>query len=72
VAEAFGSVLGLKDANGSPRPATQDEVSKACQDFVQSTTQDYERRKNMATFVPSPVPIATAVPSPTVVGLKKK
>jgi hypothetical protein len=72
VAEAFGNALSLVDASGSPRPATQQEVSQACQNYVQNTTQDYERRKNMASFAPSPVPIATAVPSPTAVGLKKK
>jgi hypothetical protein len=64
VAEAFGAMLSLTNANGSPRPATQAEVTKACQDYVQSTTQDYERRKNMAQFNPSPVPI-TATPLPS-------
>jgi hypothetical protein len=66
VAEAFGAYLRLKNANGSPRSATQAEVSKACQDWVQSVTQDYERRKNSAAFSPSPVPIsASPVPTPT-------
>lgn len=62
VATAFGSILNLTDASGNPRPATQQEVSNACSAYVQQTTQDYERRLNMAQFTPSPVPIATATP----------
>src|SRR4030095_5608243 len=72
VAEAFGSILGLTDANGSPRPANQQEVSKACSDYVQSSTQDYERRKQQSAFQPSPVPINTATPAPTVGTAKKQ
>jgi hypothetical protein len=72
VAEAFGSILGLTDANGSPRPATQEEVTKASKDYVQSSTQDYERRKNQVAFQPSPVPINTATPAPTVGAAAKK
>jgi len=71
VAAAFGDMLSLRDASGNPRSATQAEVSNACSAYVQQTTQDYERRQNMAGFSPSPVPItATPIPSPTAVTLK--
>ena len=74
VADAFGASLRLVDANGAPRPATQAEVTKAVQDYIQSVTQNYERQKNAEAFVPSPVPV-TATPvggSPTAAALKKK
>jgi len=65
VAAAYGDMLNLVDANGSPRPANQQEVSNACSAWVQQTTQDYERRTNMAQFTPSPLPISTSTPAPT-------
>ena len=62
ICAAYGSILGLKDAAGSPRPATQREVSAAAMNWVNSSTSDYERRKNMAQFSPSPF---ATTPSPT-------
>jgi hypothetical protein len=55
VAEAFGQILGLKDENAQPRPATTAEVEAAMLTYVEGSTQDYERRKNMATFTPPPL-----------------
>ena len=74
ILEAFGSILGFKDANGSPSPCKQRDVSAAAMQWVNQQTADYERRKNMAAFQPSPpattpiilsnaVPTATTAPS---------
>ena len=54
VTEAFGSILGLKDASGNPRPATIAEISDATAIWIGSQTSDYERRKNQASFTPPP------------------
>jgi hypothetical protein len=54
VQEAYGSILGKKDAGGNPRPATNAEVQKATTDWLRDSTMDYERRKNTYTFVPPP------------------
>ena len=56
VAEAYGAILNLG------RPATQAEVSAATRDWVINQVQDYERRKNMQIFTPTPLPIVTATP----------
>src|SRR5215831_19446008 len=61
IQEAFGSILNKRDAQGSPIPATQREVSGAAMKWVSDQTSDYERRKNMAAY--SPPPFATS-PSP--------
>jgi hypothetical protein len=76
VAEAFGNYLGLKDAAGSPRPATPAEVAAGAQQWISQQTMDYERRKNQAAFQPSPVgitatPVGSPAPSPTAVRAKK-
>ena len=54
VTEAFGSILGLKDAQGNPRPATVAEISDATGIWIGSQTQDFERRKNMTAYTPPP------------------
>jgi len=64
IQEAFGSILGKKDASGSPIPATQREVSAAAMEWTNQQTRDYERRKNMAAFSPSPF-VTSPTPSPT-------
>lgn len=64
VATAIGAVLNLTDANGSPRPATQSEVSQFAAQHVRDTTQDYERRQNQQAYQPTPVPISVS-PAPT-------
>jgi len=72
VAEAFGNYLGLHNPDGSPRPATPAEVAAGAQKWIESQTQDYERRKNMAAFQPSPVGVsATPGPSPSPTAIKK-
>jgi len=76
---AFGSILNKGvDASGSPIPATQREVSAAAMNWVNSQTQDYERRKNMTAYTPppfvtSPTPAILAAPSasPTVAAAEK-
>jgi len=64
IQEAFGSILQTKDAAGSPRPATQREVSGAAMQWVSQQTTDYERRKNMTAFSPPPF-VTSPTPSPT-------
>src|SRR5262245_63627425 len=76
ILEAFGSILGKHDAQGSPIPATQREVSGAAMNWVNQQTNDYERRKNMAQyspppFVTSPTPSPTPAPSPTSFAIKQ-
>lgn len=72
VTEAFGSVLGLTDANGSPRPATQQEVTQAVHQWIVNTTKDYERRRATYTYSPPPMEMSgSPMPSPTAGGLKK-
>jgi hypothetical protein len=71
ILEAFGSIMNKRDANGSPVPATQREVSAAAMNWVNQQTTDYERRKNMAQYTPppfatSPTPSPSPNPSPTV------
>jgi hypothetical protein len=73
--EAFGSILGLKDAQGNPRPATTSEIEAALAQWMGGQTSDYEKRKNMAQFTPPPFESGTmkaatpavraAAPSPT-------
>ena len=50
IEEAFGSVLGKPPGE----PATQREIEEACYNWVEQTTHDYERRKDMSEFVPPP------------------
>ena len=69
IQEAFGSILGKRDVNGSPIPATQREVSGAAMNWVSQQTSDYERRKNMAQYSPSPFATSPS-PTPTVGTLK--
>ena len=52
VKEAYGSILGLG------RPATVQEIENAVTLWLESSTQDYERRKNMAQFTPPPMNVA--------------
>lgn len=68
VAEAYGSLLGLG------RPATVQEVQLAVRRDIINITKDYERRKNTATFSPTPLemqptptasPGLSATPTPT-------
>src|SRR5215475_3873880 len=69
IQEAFGSILGKKDAAGSPIPATQRDVSAAAMNWVNQQTSDYEKRKNMQAY--SPPPFATSPsPSATAMGLQ--
>ena len=55
VEEAYGSILNLKDASGNPRPATQTEIETAIFNWLEGSTHDYERRKNMGSFTPAPI-----------------
>lgn len=65
VQEAFGSILNLG------RPANLAEVQAATRQWLIGQTQDYERRKNMATFTPPPLDMQpTPSPSPTPMGLQ--
>jgi hypothetical protein len=62
IQEAYGSIYGLG------RPATQTDIENAVRQWLRDSTQDYERRKNMAQFTPPPVtftPAPTPAPSPT-------
>ena len=72
IAEAYGSILNLKDVNGQPRPATTTEIQSAVIAWINQSTQDYEKRKNMATFSPPPLvlnsPVELPPPSP---GMRK-
>jgi hypothetical protein len=52
VETAYGSILGLHDAQGNPRPATTAEIETAIFDWVEGSTHDYERRQNMSSFNP--------------------
>jgi hypothetical protein len=54
VEEAFGSILGLRNPDGTPRPATGVEIEAAIFNWVEGSTHDYERRKNMSAFTPPP------------------
>jgi hypothetical protein len=58
VQEAYGSIYGLG------RPATQTDIENAVRQWLRDSTQDYERRKNMAEFTPPPVTF-TPAPTPT-------
>lgn len=57
VQEAFGSMYNLG------RPATVQEVSRSCQDYIHQSTLDYERRRNTYTY--TPVPMHFPTPTPT-------
>jgi|SRR5215472_360722 len=64
IQEAYGSILNLG------RNATQREVSAAAMNWVASSTTDYERRKNLQQYSPtpfatSPTPVPSPTPSPT-------
>ena len=71
VETAYGSILGLKDASGNPRPATPAEIEAAVFDWLESSTHDYERRQNMQSFTPPPFTnvrkyhAASSTPTPT-------
>lgn len=62
VTEAFGSILNL------PQPASAEDLQGACSQWMGDQTFDYERRKNMATFVPPPLtlnePVDAGTPEP--------
>lgn len=61
VAEAFGSIYNLG------HPASMNEVSYLTRQWIIQTTQDYERRKNMAAYTPPPLemqPSPTPTPTP--------
>lgn len=64
VATAFGAIMNLRDAQGSPRPATGAELQSAMTQWLQAQVLDYERRQAIASFSPSlvvsPTPTATA------------
>lgn len=64
VTEAFGSILNLKDTEGQPIPATAEDLQEACSVWMGNQTQDYERRKNMQTFVPPPLTLNEPVELP--------
>jgi hypothetical protein len=78
ILEAYGSIYNLG------RNATAAEVQVMIQGWLQSSTQDYERRKNMVQFTPSPVysptptttpglaAAAAKAPAPTATPKKKK
>jgi hypothetical protein len=77
--EAFGSILGLRDASGQPRPATQAEINTATAQWLGQSIHDYERRKDMAQFTPPPFSPgsklnapATAAPTPLPTATPKK
>jgi hypothetical protein len=60
ILEAYGSIYNLK------RNATPAEVQTMIQSWLQTSTLDYERRKNMVQFTPPPMnfsPTPTATPS---------
>jgi hypothetical protein len=56
ILEAYGSIYSLG------RNATAAEVQVMIQGWLQSSTQDYERRKNMVQFTPPPVFSPTPTP----------
>lgn len=58
ILEAYGSIYNLG------RNATPAEVQVMIQGWLQSSTQDYERRKNMAQFTVPPVYSPTPTPTP--------
>ena len=58
VLEAYGSIYNLG------RNATPAEVQVMIQGWLQNSTMDYERRKNMAQFTPSPVYSPTPTTTP--------
>jgi hypothetical protein len=60
VSEAFGSIGNLG------HPANMNEVSAITRQWIIQSTQDYERRKNMALFTPTPMEMQpTPTPTPT-------
>jgi hypothetical protein len=60
VEEAYGSILNLRDESGNPRPATKTEIETAIFTWLEGSTHDYERRKNMSSFTPPPLGGAAA------------
>jgi hypothetical protein len=58
VTEAFGAIMNL------PAPATAEDLQTACSTWMGNQTQDYERRKNMQTFVPPPLTLNEPVELP--------
>jgi hypothetical protein len=59
ILEAYGSIYNLK------RNATPAEVQTMIQGWLQTSTLDYERRKNIVQFTPPPMnfsPTPTATP----------
>jgi hypothetical protein len=60
ILEAYGSIYNLK------RNATPAEVQTMIQGWLQTSTLDYERRKNMAQYTPPPMNFS---PTPTPGGL---
>ena len=48
VQTAFGAILGL------PGPATKAQVEAAIFNWVEGSTNDYERRENMSAYTPPP------------------
>ena len=60
VSEAFGSTCGLN------HNANVNEVAECTRRWIMNTTQDYERRRNTATFSPTPLAMQpTPIPSPS-------
>jgi hypothetical protein len=55
IAEAYGSILNLKDLSGDPRSATPTEIETAIFNWLEGSTHDYERRENMSSFTPPPL-----------------
>jgi hypothetical protein len=63
ILEAYGSI------NNLGRNATATEVQYAIQRWLRDSTQDYERRKDMAQYSPPPLNFSpTPAPTPTVFG----
>ena len=68
IQEAYGSIYNLG------RPATQTDIENAVRGWLRDSTQDYERRKNMAQFTPPPVtftPAPTATPTKAAASVQK-
>jgi hypothetical protein len=58
VMEAFGKMLFLNQSidedNPVARPATEEEVTEALVNYINSITQMYEQQKHNESFVPLP------------------
>jgi hypothetical protein len=55
ISEAYGDILNLIDESGNRRPATPTEIETAIFNWLEGSTHDYERRKNMGSFTPAPI-----------------